>query len=208
MLTSSQGDGTCPSRSHLCLDFPRRRGPSDGRGAAGCRCHHAMEEGRGFSSSDLNSNSSSQCILVMNIFWATSIAAIQISCLLSYSQLYDSFRLARNVCNVLVLAIVAWWFSTLVVWLNTCRPLAKAFNPEIRGACPLNDRLACGLIGCIHAFFDIAIMIAPIPAIVTLRLSFSEKSILSVLFLSGSLYVSPLIQARKCCLAGYVAQSQ
>lgn len=127
-----------------------------------------------------------KCMFVLNIFWASAIAAIQISCLTYYSRHYDSFRKARNVCNILIFAVAAWWFGTIVTWLNTCRPLVKDFDPQVPGTCPVNKKLACGLIGCIHAFLDVAVMIAPVPAIVALRLSFTEKSILSLLFFFGS----------------------
>ncbi|KAF2733411.1 hypothetical protein EJ04DRAFT_553345 [Polyplosphaeria fusca] len=138
---------------------------------------------------------------VLNIFWANAIAAIQISCLLSYSRHYDSFRTAKNICNILIACIAAWWLGTIITWLNTCRPLARVFDSGVAGTCPVNSKLACGLIGCFHAFFDVAVMIAPIAAITTRRHSLTEKVILSALFFLGSLCTLTAVMRIDCLIS-------
>lgn len=114
----------------------------------------------------------------MDICWATSVATVQLAFIKFYVRVYETARFAKIVCYASMGLVAVWYIWTLAGWISMCHP---------PGACNLQSKKSCIIIGALHVFFNSVILFVPVPAIVTAQLVRKEKVSMSVLFLLGCL---------------------
>lgn len=86
--------------------------------------------------------------------------------------------------------VFGYLFSNFWMQLFGCSPPAKFWNVEIPGYC-FNFRIVDLVYGSMNIASDFFIMILPLPMIWKLQLSRKGKVGISLVFLSGALYVVP-----------------
>ena len=89
----------------------------------------------------------------------------------------------------MIAVTLAWFLSTLITWFNSCHPLPKFFNATIAGKCSVDKHMVCSATGFSHVAIDVLIVLIPIPAIWTLKVSMKKRLLIIGVFGLGLLYV-------------------
>lgn len=132
----------------------------------------------------------------VDVCWATSITAIQLSLLNCYVRIFHSRRTLRTVCYTLMAIIVGWYVLSLVVWIIHCHHAIPPRTPT----CTMQSRTACIVGGFIHVTFDLSIMIVGIPALLDTPSSFPKSLSLAGLFSLGLFCTACAILRMDCII--------
>ena len=133
-----------------------------------------------FSDAVVNNNISHAQILI----YAVCIWMIKISTLLLYARIFKFSRKFATTLWAVGGVVTAWFICTAVVpWFN-CTPVAKTLNLFEPGEC--YDRMPWFYASAfINAFFDLLILVLPMPAISRLQMTFRKKILLVIVFVLG-----------------------
>lgn len=88
--------------------------------------------------------------------------------------------------------IFAYIFSHLWTRLFGCSPPSKYWNYDIPGHC-VSFRTANLIFSALNIFSDLFIMLLPLPMIWNMQLSWKGKIGISLVFMSGAMYVDPSV---------------
>lgn len=88
--------------------------------------------------------------------------------------------------------VVAWYISIQITAIAQCLPINYYWNRAGEGHCIENNNFYIAL-AALNLLTDVVILIIPIPLVWHLNTSRSKKIGLTVVFLLGTLYVSPAI---------------
>jgi hypothetical protein len=116
--------------------------------------------------------------LALNICWATSVATVQLAFLKFFARFYEGKTLARNGCYATMVLIAIWYIWSLAKWASVCHPPGK---------CVRVSKKACVIIDSLHVFFNVVILITPLPVIHATKIYKTHKATTVVFFLLASL---------------------
>ena len=128
-------------------------------------------------------------IYLLDWFYVPSHTLSRLSILSLYLRIFV-IRLERKVCWV----VMAYLVSNCVAWLISaqfeCIPLAYAWDKSIKGGHCFNQDLWYELSTPPNIVADVAIMLLPSRTIWNLQVSSAQRSTITIVFLTGSMYVT------------------
>ena len=127
-----------------------------------------------------------QSLYVFNPLYTNIIPLVKISILLLYKRLFPLDRV-HLIIYILVGILACFEFSTTIVDIFGCHPIAAAWNKKIpHSHCVVPQTLYMATAG-INLTTDIIILCLPMPLVWGLRLSTKRKIAVSFIFVLGSL---------------------
>lgn len=133
-----------------------------------------------FSAAVPNNNISHAAILL----YAVCIWLIKVTTLLLYARIFKISHTFGRILWGFGVVVTAWFLCTAIIpWFN-CSPVSKTLNLFEPGVC--FDRMPWFYASAfINAFFDLVILLLPVPAILRLQMTFRRKISVVVIFLLG-----------------------
>lgn len=126
-----------------------------------------------------------QLLYLSIIFYSLTLCLVKCSLILSYIRIFAHSR-TRQASWVVLLFVILYNFTTIVAAIFTCWPIAAFWDFSIEGArCINKSALYFSNAGC-SIFSDFAILILPIPALITLHLPRQQKVGIMLIFAIGS----------------------
>ncbi|KAI0508624.1 hypothetical protein F5B22DRAFT_659196 [Xylaria bambusicola] len=123
-------------------------------------------------------------ILVNFSLWVVTVSLVQLSILFFYIRIFGIHKLFRRLCWANIILISAFGLAGLLSEIFHCIPVSKSWNPMEAGTC-VDGKSYCASIGVIHLFFDLSIVLLPMPLIWNLRVTTRSKFVLSVVLALG-----------------------
>lgn len=118
------------------------------------------------------------------VFYASVIFLIKISALLMYARIFK-IELKFVITLWVVGAVNAiWWIIQLIVPWMFCNPVQKDVNPFLPGTCSAASPWYLGS-ACINAFFDLIILILPVPVVWSMQMAVSKRISVIIIFVLG-----------------------
>ena len=131
------------------------------------------------------------------IFWQLTMPAVKTSLLLFYVRIFPNHRMRMVAC---ITGAILWSFglASTIVDIDVCTPIrsywAIPINGHVEGHC-VNTHVFYIFVAVMQLLTDIAVLLIPLPFVWRLQISDAKKVALSIIFLLGSLYVSPQIES-------------
>lgn len=117
--------------------------------------------------------------------YVAGILAFKVSLCLSYLRIVTaSTRTYRLVVWIVLATCIAGHFGGILVLIFLCNPIQKSWKPLIHGYCIPNANSIYGL-SAISIFYDITIMILPIPMLLSLQINRRKRIGLVAIFCLG-----------------------
>ncbi|KAM7184490.1 hypothetical protein V8F33_012951 [Rhypophila sp. PSN 637] len=117
------------------------------------------------------------------IFYQNSLGCCKISILLLYIRIL-TYSYARIAAYILLAVVVIYHIFGFISTFTLCIPLAKFWNPALDGHCRLDAREMWALI-VLHISTDFLIFLIPLPVVIRMTTSLSNKLMLLGVFLLG-----------------------
>lgn len=118
------------------------------------------------------------------VFYTTTIWLIKVSALLLYARIFKVKRSFTVMLWVVGAIVTAWWVVAEIVPWTFCHPIAKAVNPLMKGRCGDASAWYTAL-AFINAFFDLVILLLPMPVIWNMHMTLHKRIIITLVFLLG-----------------------
>jgi hypothetical protein len=121
---------------------------------------------------------------IVLMFYATTVWLLKVSALFFYARVFKISKSFRLVLYGVGVFVTLWWFAlTLTPW-TFCRPWSKTVNPDIPGECihPTAWYLASSFL---NAFTDLVVLLLPMPAVWSLKMTFKKKLSVICVFIVG-----------------------
>ena len=118
-------------------------------------------------------------------FYAFTVTATKLSLLCLYRRIFISKRF-QQVSSIIRGLCVIWWLVFTIVALIPCRPVRKAWLPQLPGHC-YNASIFILSANILDLVFDLSVLVLPIKPILNLQMSQSRKTLLCAIFLVGGL---------------------
>ncbi|KAH8807846.1 integral membrane protein [Xylogone sp. PMI_703] len=117
--------------------------------------------------------------------YIAGILAFKVSLCLSYLRIVtSSTRTYRRVVYLVLITCIAGHIAGILVLIFLCSPVEKSWKPLIPGHCIPNANSVYGL-GAISIFYDIVILLLPIPMLVSLQINMRKRVGLVGIFCLG-----------------------
>lgn len=118
--------------------------------------------------------------------WVVTVTIVQLSILFFYLRIFGVSRTFRLSCYTVVGLVGGFGLAGLFSEIFSCVPVNKSWDVTgtVQGHC-VESKPYCASIGIIHVFFDLAIVILPMPMIWHLKTAHKNKLILSGLLCLG-----------------------
>ena len=129
--------------------------------------------------------------IAVEVIYCTAVVFPKLSILALYLRLFPTQKVYRYVAYAMMVIISANGIAGDVTSLLSCRPLSMRWDQNIKGEC-INVSNYWRFISLANIITDLAMLVFPLPHVWQLKTSRSQKISLTVLFLTGSLWVSPL----------------
>ena len=110
------------------------------------------------------------------------------SLLLLYIRLFSVKPLYRYLCWITIFCTAGFSISNVFTQLLGCHPLSKFWNPDTPGEC-INYYAANVAFNTLVVLTDLLVAILPFPIVWRLQMSRHEKVAVSLIFLSGAMWV-------------------
>lgn len=128
------------------------------------------------------------------VWWAClsynlSLVLTKVSILLFYLRKFESYPKLRHMAWTLLIFVVSMTCVVFAVMITACVPLRKYWNPATQGHCQPEG--VWWAIAGFNALSDLCIFILPLPVVYRLQLPRQQKLSLVMVFIVGSLWVSP-----------------
>lgn len=124
----------------------------------------------------------------------TTILLSKTSVVILYLRIFIR-KLDRILCWLTIAFIVCTWIATLIATQLQCTPLAYLWDKTIQGGHCFNIVLWYKLTNFPNIAGDVAIMLLPIRTVWTLKASATRKAGIATVCLTGSMFVSLIVQA-------------
>ncbi len=126
-----------------------------------------------------------QSLYTLDPLYALTVVTTRLSILYLYRRIFavPSFRQLSLVVGI---ACIIWWIANTIVFLVTCMPIQKSWDPQREGHCYNFDEWFIG-ISIIDIILDTVILALPIKMVLGLQLSSQRRISLCFIFLLGSL---------------------
>ena len=129
------------------------------------------------------------------MIYLVSLLGYKMSILILYHRLFASNKKFRYATWSAMFFVVGYLSANLLTQIFGCWPRSKYWLPDTPGHCI--DYTKAGLAyGSMNVFSDLVIFILPHPIVWRLQLSRREKAGLSVIFMSGAVYVESTLHGR------------
>ena len=122
--------------------------------------------------------------LVALVFYATTIWLIKVSALLLYARIFKIDRKFITALWVTGGIVTAWYICTAIVPWTFCRPYRKIIDPFLEGVC-YNAEPWYTASAFMNAFFDLVVLILPVPVVWRLQMTLRRKLVITMLFFVG-----------------------
>ena len=120
------------------------------------------------------------------LIFPSAITTIKLSILLFYRRLFPSPTFQRVALTIAFINIL-WWFGSLLTAFLHCRPFAYYWNKSIvHGHCA-NDNVVGYSVTATELVTDLIVLVLPIPWLLRLKLTPSQRVGVIGLFFLGSL---------------------
>lgn len=125
-----------------------------------------------------------------------SVLGYKLSILILYIRLFAVSKIFRYLTWATMFFVCGYLLANLWTQIFGCSPRSKYWLPDTPGHC-INYTKAGLAYGSMNIISDLIIFVLPLPIIWQLKLSRREKAGVSVIFMSGAMYVriSPIADA-------------
>ena len=119
-----------------------------------------------------------------------ALLGYKMSIMFMYLRIFDVDQLFRYCTWAVMFVTFGYLFSNIWTQIFGCWPVAKSWTPDLPGHCILILKADYGY-GSLNIITDLLIFVLPLPMIWRLQLSPRDKLGVSVIFVTGSMYVQP-----------------
>ena len=119
-----------------------------------------------------------------------ALLGYKMSILCLYLRIFDVDQLFRYCTWAVMFITFGYLFSNIWTQIFGCRPVAKTWTPDLPGHCIQTFKADYGY-GSLNIITDLLIFVLPLPMVWRLQLSPRDKLGVSVIFVTGSMYVQP-----------------
>lgn len=121
----------------------------------------------------------------LGIIQTTALALAKGSVLVQLHRIFITPKF-QLVIRILGAIVTGWWISTLFAYIFICIPIGLIWEPQKPHRCE-NEKILNAIDPISWILTDFAILIAPIPMIGSLQLSWPKKIGIIAVFLTGGL---------------------
>ena len=119
-----------------------------------------------------------------DVFYSTAIWLVKISALLFFYRIFSQARHLKKLVWLLSSTYTAWWIVMIIYPWTECHPAIKHWNTRVKGVCKdTSDWFLAATF--LNWFFDMVVLILPMPFIWKLHMKISRKIATTLVFVLG-----------------------